>query len=368
MIKILAIVLCMFVNSYAVANGDTVTLRNDGKDIDLRVTGLTEEYISAIIPKKDLKSLKMQFVDTPKYPDVIFLNVATVAIECKIKEIAEDVVKVLIPTSIISSLRMSFPRENRQLVPAEDESKPEVVEVVVKKEKAERTVERGTESGILEHTGEGRIADQIRIPPVEKTSREKYYRLKMKKKKVEDSEEEYGLSKTETKDATASVDYDYDNESFMDERIQELDMKTFGQVQKQASELTDKESADTVKEQLKGKKSTVQGPNLGMVEGRILHSGKPLPDCQVKLQMLEKGGLLTKGYRPVEGAVELEAVTDKDGFYRFVNVSPGLYKMYWKPPEETTWVRRFKMEPDVIVIAGKLTKPKDIETLKRTLN
>ncbi|MEP9409971.1 MAG: carboxypeptidase regulatory-like domain-containing protein [Candidatus Brocadia sp.] len=367
MIKILAIVLCMFVNFYAAVNGDTVTLRNDGRDIDLRVTGLTEEYISAIIPKKDLKSLKMQFVDTTKYPDVIFLNVATAAIECKIKEIAEDAIKVLIPTSMISSLRMSFPPENRQLVSAEDEGKPEVVNVVVKKEKAERIVERGTESGILEHTGEGKIADQIRMPPAEKTGREKYYRLKMKKK-VEDSEDEYGLSKMEAKDATAGVDNDYDNESFMDERIQELDTKTFGQIQKQASELTDKESADTVKEQLKGKKGAVQGPNLGMVEGRILHSGKPLPDCQVKLQMLEKGGLLTKGYRPVEGAVELEAITDKDGFYRFVNVSPGLYKMYWKPPEETTWVRRFKMEPDVIVIAGKLTKPKDIETLKRTLN
>ena len=54
--------------------------------------------------------------------------------------------------------------------------------------------------------------------------------------------------------------------------------------------------------------------------------------------------------------------------YRFVNVSPGLYKLYWKPPSETAWVRRFKMDPDVIIEPGKLTNPKDIETLKRTLN
>lgn len=362
MTKILAIVLFMFVGSYAIVNGDTITfitLRNDGKDIDLRVTGVTEEYISAIIPKKDLKSLNMQFLDTQKYPDVIFLNVATTAVECKIKEIADDAIKVLIPTTMISSLKMSFQPGNRQSVTAGAESKPKIVDVVVKKEKAEQTGERGTESGIIEHTGEVRIADQIRMSPAEKTNGEKYYRLKTKKKKVESSEAE-GVA--------AGVDDDDDDESFMDERIQEFDTKTYGQKQKQSSESPDKGSVDTVEGELREKKPTVQGLNLGKVEGRILHSGKPLPDCQVKLQMLEKGGLLTKGYRPVEGAVEIEAVTDKDGFYRFADVSPGLYKLYWKPPEETTWVRRFKMEPDVIVTAGKLTKPKDVETLKRTLN
>ena len=70
--------------------------------------------------------------------------------------------------------------------------------------------------------------------------------------------------------------------------------------------------------------------------------------------MLEKSGLLAKGYRPIDGAVEIETVTDKDGVYHFENVSPGLYKLYWKPPSETSWVRRFKMEPDVIVEPGKI--------------
>ena len=66
--------------------------------------------------------------------------------------------------------------------------------------------------------------------------------------------------------------------------------------------------------------------------------------------------------------MENETVTDNEGVYRFANVSPGLYKLYWKPPSETAWVRRFKMEPDVIVVPGKLTNPKDVETMKRTLN
>lgn len=362
MTKILVIVLCMFVGFYAIVNGDTITLRNDGKDIDLKVTGVTEEYISAVILKKDLKSLNMQFLDTKNYPDVIFLNVANMAVECKIKEIAEDTIRVLIPTAAISSLKMFFQPGDKQVktVPHEVESKPKTMDVVVKKEKVEQTEGRVPESK-LEDRGESRIADEIR--PIEKTSVGKYYRLKTKKKKVERAEVEGDLSKTETRVVTAGVD-----ESVIGEKTQEPETETSELKQKLESESQDRGSADTVEEYLKKEKPVIQDPNLGSVEGRILHSGRPLSDCQVKLQMLEKGGLLSKGYRPVEGAVELEAVTDKDGIYHFMNVSPGLYKLYWKPPSETAWVRRFKMEPDVIVTSGKLTNPKDIETLKRTLN
>ncbi|MFN3532087.1 MAG: carboxypeptidase-like regulatory domain-containing protein, partial [Candidatus Brocadia sp.] len=322
------------------------------------------EYISAVILKKDLKSLNMQFLDTKNYPDVIFLNVTNMAVECKIKEIAEDTIQVLIPTAAISSLKMFFQPGDKQVktVPDEVESKPKTMDVVVKKEKMGQTEGRVPESK-LEDGGESRIADEIRTSPTEKTSAGKYYRLKTKKKKVERAEVEGDLSKTETEGVTAGVD-----ESVMGEKTQEPDTETSELKQKLASESQDKGSTDTAEEYLKKEKPVIQDPNLGSVEGRILHSGKPLPDCQVKLQMLEKGGLLSKGYRPVEGAVELEAVTDKDGIYHFMNVSPGLYKLYWKPPSETTWVRRFKMEPDVIVTSGKPTNPKDIETLKRTLN
>src|SRR3972149_9755190 len=70
----------------------------------------------------------------------------------------------------------------------------------------------------------------------------------------------------------------------------------------------DKEVDEAVEEDIKKEEPVIQDRNLGSVEGKILRSGRPLPGCQVKLQMLEKGGLLTKGYRPVEGAVENETV------------------------------------------------------------
>ena len=46
-----------------------------------------------------------------------------------------------------------------------------------------------------------------------------------------------------------------------------------------------------------------------------------------KVANVEKSGLLAR-VRPVAEAVEIETVTDNDGMYRFVNVSPGLYKLY----------------------------------------
>ena len=364
MAKFAAIVLCILMGFYTSVYGDTITLKNEGKDIELKVTDVTGEYINAVILRKDLKSLNMQFLNTKNYPDLIFLNIANAAVECKIKEITEDAIQVLIPTATISSLKMSFQAGDKQAKTVSDEveSKPKTIDVVVEKEKTEQIGEREPESKILEDVKESGIANEIRMSPTDKAVGGKYYRLRTKKTKVESAGVEGDLSKTEAEGIPMGI-----NES-VDEKTRETDTETSELKQKLTNESMDKGIVKVVEEDLKKEKPVVQDTNLGRVEGRILHSGKPLPDCQVKLQMLEKGGLLAKGYRPVEGAVELETITDKDGIYRFMNVSPGLYKLYWKPPSETTWVRRFKMEPDVIVDSGKLAKPKDIETLKRTLN
>lgn len=365
MTKFAAIVLWMFVGFYPIVHGDTITLKNDGKDINLKVTGVSEEYINATILKKDIKSLNMQFLNSTNYPDVIFMNVANAAVECKIKEIKEDAVQVLIPTSAISSLKMSFQPAGQQAETVSDgaEGNPGATAVAVKKEQVEQREERVSESEIRENGEKSRIADEIRTFPTEKTTRGKYYRLRTKKASAEKAETEGGLSKAEAESMPAVK-----NESVIDENTLESDTEPSEPKQKLADEFSGKDDVRADEGDMKKEKPVVLDTNLGRVEGRILHSGKPLPDCQVKLQMLEKGGLLVKGYRPVEGAVELETITDKDGVYHFLNVSPGLYKLYWKPPSETTWVRRFKMEPDVIVDSGKLTNPKAIETLKRTLN
>jgi hypothetical protein len=364
--KIVVLVICMLVGFSIAAHGDTITLRNGGKDIDLKVIGVTEEYINAVVLKKDLKSLNMQFLNTKNYPDQIFLNAENAAVECKIKEITEDAIQVLIPTDRISSLKMSFQPKDKQAkaVSVEAEIKPQTTDVIVGKGKTEQMEEQGPKFKIREDTRESGIVDDIRTsPPGEKTIGGKYYRLRTKKTKAQSADVEGDLSGIKAADMAMGR-----NESVMDEKIQGTDTEMSELKQKPTDESMDKGVVKVVEVDSKKENLVVQDPNLGRVEGRILSSGKPLEGCQVKLQMLEKGGLITKGYRPVEGAVELETVTDKDGIYRFMNVSPGLYKLYWKPPSEVTWVRRFKMEPDVIVNSGKLTNPKDIETTKRTLN
>ncbi|HHT9113620.1 MAG: carboxypeptidase regulatory-like domain-containing protein [Planctomycetes bacterium] len=367
MIKFAAIVFCAFVCFCVAVNGDTVVLRNVGKDIDLKVVGVTGEYINAVISKKSIKSLNMQFLNPGNYPDMISLDIANVTVECKIKEITEDTIHVLIPTSKISSLQMSFRSDDKQTVsaPAEIDSKPKTTDVAEEKGKSSQIIEeRELEPKIQEDAGNRIIVDEIRTDPIEKKEAGKYYRLKTKKAKKESLLEEDDKLVTKTEDVSMGI-----HESIEDEKPLTESGETSESNQDLLKESHDKEEVDkAVEEDIKKEEPVIQDRNLGSVEGKILRSGSPLSGCQVKLQMLEKSGLLAKGYRQVAEAVEIETVTDNEGVYRFANVSPGLYKLYWKPPSETSWVRRFKMEPDVIIEPGKLTNPKDIETLKRTLN
>lgn len=367
MAKFAAIVFCALVCFCVAVNGDTIVLRNIGKDVDLKVVGVTGEYINVVIPKKSLKSLNMQFLNPGNYPDMISLDIANVTVECKIKEIADDAIHVLIPTSRISSLQMSFRSDDKQTVsaPAEIDNRPKTTDVVEEKGKSLQIIEdRELEPEIQEDAGNRVIVDEIRTDPIEKKEAGKYYRLKTKKAKKESLQEEDDKLVTKTEDASMGI-----RESIEDEKPLTESGETSESNQDLLKESHDKEEVNkSVEEDIKKEEPVIHDRNLGSVEGKILRSGSPLSGCQVKLQMLEKGGLLTKGYHPVEGAVEIETVTDDEGVYRFANVSPGLYKLYWKPHTETTWVRRFKMEPDVIIEPGKLTNPKDVETLKRTLN
>src|SRR3990170_7747482 len=193
MAKFAAIVSCALVYFCVAVNGDTIVLRNIGEDIDLKVMGVTGEYINAVIPKKSIKSLNMQFLNTGNYPDMISLDIANVAVECKIKEITEDVIHVLIPTSKISSLQMSFQPDDKQIktLPIEVDNRPKTTDVVKEKGKsAQIVVDRELEPEIQEYAGNKVIVDEIRTDPIEKKEVGKYYRLKTKKTKKESLLEE----------------------------------------------------------------------------------------------------------------------------------------------------------------------------------
>ncbi len=368
--KLAVIVACVFMAFCVVAQGDSIILRNVNKDVDLKIEGVTGEYIYAVLPKKALKSLNMQFSNTKGFSDAISLNIADAEVECKIKEITEDAIHLLIPTSALSSLQMSFQPGNKQQdakqpekVSVHTEKRPKKTKVVVEEEKTEQAMDR-SELPVLRDEDEGaETVEGIRTGPAKVSEAGKSFRLKAKRSKA-------GIAGNGGGGLEEKTEHESPETGKLDvaEKLQDEEGEVSEREPAPEKAVSDKGLNEGIGEGKKVEKPIARNGNLGRVEGRILRSGAPLSECQVKLQMLEKGGMLAKGYRPVAGALELETVTDKSGLYQFDDVSPGMYKLYWKPPSETSWVRRFKMEPDVIVEAGKLTNPKDIETLKRTLN
>lgn len=112
------------------------------------------------------------------------------------------------------------------------------------------------------------------------------------------------------------------------------------------------------------KEDIFEAENYGNVSGRMLNKGKTLPGCQVKITLLEKWGFFGS---PREG-VQFETVTDENGHYSFDKVTPGGYKLYWKPSHESSWIRSIKMEPDFFVEIGEISRVFDRETNIRTIN
>lgn len=347
-------------------SGDTVTLRMGSvdKDLELTVLGFTEEYVEASIEKKNIKSMKIQYIKGNQFPDVVFANNVDTALECKIKEVAEDAILVLIPKSAIAFLRVSPKKDggkNKTDVAQKTEKPP--APAAEKKDTPQKKKQKPVVP-LREDESDESFVNDLRAFPGEKVKGEKNYRLrtvKIKKDRL--------LNNDTLVDAgTEAVSTENIPHAGGIGNLYEMEKGTNEADRNKVKDPMDTKGITKPAEYLKGKDPTIQDLDLGWVQGKITCNEIPLPDCQVKLQILEKGGLLTKGYHPIEGAVAFETNTDKDGMYHLMNVPPGLYKLYWKPAGEATWVRRFKMEPDVIVEAGKATNPKTVETTKRTLN
>ena len=395
MIKFITVVLSSILSFSVIVNGDTITLRKVNKNVELRIIGITDKYINVVISKKALKSLDIRCFKDGEFPDSIFLKVINTAIDCKVKEAAGDSIQALIPTSEISSLQAFFQADDKQnkTVPAERSQTRGInsEENEIPPLEAEIQEPPASEKEVVV---ENKIVDNIKLDPEEKKCKD--YRLRSKKNTIKyitdkgyllsaETESGHSVQKmenekpqekgTETPLTNQISEKDYTKNSLSKTGGEEGGLNEVEKIQKESGEtiipdrrpINDSLSKDRTKpveEDLKKEKPL--DPNLGRVEARILKGGKPLPNCQVKLQMLEKHGWITKWYRPVKETMEFETTTDKKGIYYFMNMALGLYKLYWKPPTESAWIRRFKIEPDVLIEPGKLTNAKDIETLKRT--
>ena len=138
---------------------------------------------------------------------MISLDIANVTVECKIKEINEDGIHVLIPTSKISSLQMSFQSDDKQskLLPVEADNKPKSIDAVVEKEKTAQIEDQKLEPKVQEDARGKGIVDEIRTEPPEKKEVGKYYRLKTKKTKKERLLEENDQINAKAEDVSKGV-------------------------------------------------------------------------------------------------------------------------------------------------------------------
>ena len=119
----------------------------------------------------------------------------------------------------------------------------------------------------------------------------------------------------------------------------------------------------------KQEEKVIISQTTGRVEGRIAHGGNPLPGCKVKIVlMVKRGSAFFKNFAAQADAPEFETETDRDGKYVFQDIPEGDYKLFWRPPGEDSWIRRMKMEPDVLVQAGKTCTPKAVDTGRATVN
>lgn len=104
---------------------------------------------------------------------------------------------------------------------------------------------------------------------------------------------------------------------------------------------------------------------VGNLEGRILHGGKALTGCRVKVVRMMRSYYMRDIFRAMNQGTEFVAVTNETGRYRFLEIPIGDYKLKWQPAGEQGWIRRLRDKPDVTVTPGGTALAKSVETNRR---
>ncbi|MCP4253219.1 MAG: hypothetical protein GY775_07390 [Candidatus Scalindua sp.] len=276
-------------------------------------------------------------ISTKAYSDTLKLEGFEEKVDVKILEMNEDYVKVIVSQSEIGSVSI----ESEQ-----DPQYPDAVFINVhgKKEKVICKIVKITKAP-------GNITLQV--------SRERVSAIQID---FPGSNQKEALSEHREERSQPPVDTELLKEQIMEQVRREFEIKQERQEQEVLS------FEDRIKEELRGelenREKALDVENYGRVTGRMFYKGKLLPECQVKIIMLEKWGVFGK---PKEGLC-FETITDENGRYLFDKVNPGGYKIYWKPPHESSWIRSIKMEPDMFVEAGETYRYRDRETNIKTAN
>ena len=280
---------------------------------------------------------------TEMYADTLKLEGFGEKIEVKMLEMNEEFIKVVVPQREIGSI--SIKSQDGDKYPDTvfikvDDKEDKVICKIVKITKKPGSI-------TLQIPRERVAAIQIAFPGTE-----------------QDTASDQGDANVRS--AQPSVDVERLKERIIDELSLKFEKRQEAQLETQQDD--DIAIEERIKEELRAEfednERTYEAENYGRVAGRMLFKGKPLPGCQVKIIMLEKWGIFGI---PKKG-LEFEAITDENGRYLFDKVSPGGYKIYWKKPGESSWIRRMQMGPYIYVEAGETAYFPDRETNVRTVN
>ncbi|HHT9125518.1 MAG TPA: hypothetical protein ACFYD6_06820 [Candidatus Brocadiia bacterium] len=312
--NIVAITLLLLAPCMAIY-ADTIELKSLEEGFEGKVIELAQDYIGVAISEKDVKSVTIHPNAQQAYPDIVSLHTSDTKLECKVISVSPDNIGIRIPKTEVLSIHVVFA--------------PEVA-------KPEKTVGAG-------------------LP-----------RPSVPKQEIEKEAETHAVEQPISREAAKEkIKKDVIQELRADKALEE---EAWPSPQVFKEEIK-KELKEELEEKQEVEEKVFQETKLGRVEGKILRKWQPLPDCEVRILMLVKAKIpLTKSFYQPELPTEYEGITDSEGYYHFINVAPGEYKIYWKPPTESCWIRRLDMKPDIIVEGGKTTYPKDIETFKRVLN
>lgn len=295
--------------------GDTLRLANLDKEIDAKIVEVSEEFVEVVIPQKEIGSISMKSELDDKFPDSVSINVngKENKVVCKIVKITKKPgsIKLRIPKQKVSAIQITFPGSDQ-----------------------DKTSKARKEGGEKEYSPVD--------PEIMKAQIMEALTLEFEKK---NKQEKIALEKKLKNELRHELEKKQEREDIAVEEIKE-DLRSEFEEKKQLEE------------------EAYAAENFGVVRGRMLRKGKPLPGCQIKIVMLEKWGI----FGAVKEGVRFETVTGDNGHYRFEKIPPGGYKLYWKPPAESSWIRKMQMEPDIYVETGETSYLPDRETNVRTVN
>jgi hypothetical protein len=265
-------------------------------------------------------------------------------ISVKILEMNDEYVKAVFPKRVIGSINVQSKRDDKYadtvFIRVNDKEKSIICKI--------GKITKSPASITLRIPREKVTALQIDFPDSEQDM-------------YSERRDDFGLHREESR--SAPVDTEKLKEQIKDELMYALEKKQ----EKDEYQIEEKIKENLTLEFEKKqhiKEDIFEAENYGKVSGRMLKKGKTLSGCQVKITLLKKWGLFGS---PREG-VHFEAVTDENGHYSFSKIPPGGYKLYWKPPHESSWIRSVKMEPDFFVETGEVSHVFDRETNIRTIN